>query len=192
MYFVWRNNRALSKTYMYVRHFPDDLRRKEWITGKPMTTPPKVVTFTGKDSSPTTLSDVILGEFNFPVLSPRAIAVLEKAGVDNIEYFPIKIKNWKTGELDESYKIGNIVGLIDCLDRKHAIVDTFDDGRISGLQEYSIFEDRVLPQERGKKPPLIFRLGEFRYHVLAHESVKTAFEEEKITGSQFIPPEEFA
>ena len=192
MYFVWRNNPALSKTYMYVRQFPGDLRRKDWITGKPMTSPPKVVTFIGKDSSPTTLSDVIVGEFNFPVLSPRAIAVLEKTGVDNIEYFPIKIKNWKTGELDKSYKIANIIGLIYCLDKEHSKLRTFDDGEVKALQRYTIFEDKVLPQERGKKAPLIFRLGEFCYHVLAHESVKTAFEKEKITGSEFIAPEKFA
>jgi hypothetical protein len=192
MYFVWRSNAALSKTYMYVRQLPSDLRHQDWITGNSVTNQPKVATLTGKNDSPTTLSDVIVGEFNFPVLSPKAIAVLEKTGVDNIEYFPIKIKNWQTGELDKSYKIGNIVGLIDCLDKKHATFGTFDDGEISRLQQYRIFEDKVLPQGRGKHAPLVFRLGEFRYHVLAHESVKTAFEKEKITGSEFVAPEKFA
>jgi uncharacterized protein DUF1629 len=192
MYFVWRSNAALSNTYMYVPQLPSDLRHKDWITGEPVTNDPKVATLTGKDDSPTTLSDVIVGGFNFPVLSPNAISVLETTGVDNIEYFPIKIKNWKTGELDKSYKIANIVGLVYCLDKEHATFRTFDDGEIRALQHYRILEDKILPKGRGKKAPLIFRLGEFRYHVLAHESVKTAFEKEKITGSEFIAPKEFA
>jgi hypothetical protein len=192
MYFVWSSNPDLSKTYMYVRELPTDLRHKDWITGESVTNQPKVATLTGKRDSPTTLSDVIVGEFDFPVLSPKAISVLERTGVDNIEYFPIKIKNWKTGELDKSYRIANIVGLVYCLDRQHATFTTFDDGEISALQQYRILEDKILPNGRGKKAPLIFRLGEFRYHVLAHESVKTAFEKEKITGSEFIAPEKFA
>jgi hypothetical protein len=194
MYFVWQSNAALSKKYMYVRKAPNELRPKGWTTGKALVKEPTIVTLTGSETSPTTLSDVILGGFHIPVLSPQAVSVLQDAGVDNIQYFPINIRNWETGELNQSYKIANIIGLVNCLDRKHATVTTFpeDKNEISWLQEYRIFEDRIAPRGGGKKAPLVFRLGEFRDHVLAHESVKTAFEKAGITGSKFEPPETFA
>jgi hypothetical protein len=177
---------------MYVRELPREVHHKEWITGKPMVKPPKVATLTGKSDSPPTPSDVIVGEFNIPVLSAKAISVLEEAGVDNIEYFPVKIKDWDTGKIDNSYKIANIIGLIDCLDREHATLRTFDDGEVSSLRRYKLLEQKIVHSDRKKDPPLVFRLGEFRYHVLAHESVKAAFEKNGVTGSEFVPTERFA
>jgi hypothetical protein len=128
------------------------------------------------------------------VLSPRAVSVLEKAGVDNLQYFPIHIKNRETGELEQSYKIVNVVGLVYCLDKKRATFTTFahDESKISWLQQYSIFEDMIQPISPSQEKPLIFRLGEFRSHVLAHESIKTTFGKQRITGSEFIPPEDVA
>ena len=194
MYFVWSSDAGLSDSYMYVNKAPDGLNYDTWITGEPLVKPPPVVTLVGDSDSPTTLSDMILTQFELPILSPRAISVLEKTGVDNIQYFPINIKNRQTGELEKSYQIANIVGLVDCLDKKHATYNTSprDENTILLLQQYRILEDKILPKGSGKKTPLIFRLGEFPFHVLAHESVKTAFEKENITGSEFIAPEKFA
>jgi hypothetical protein len=194
MYFVWRSNAALSKKYMYVRDDPPELDQGDWITGKPMLTKPPVMTMTGKESSPSAPSDIVLGGFNLPVLSPRAIAVLDRIGVDNLEYFSIRLRNWETGAIDQSYKIANVLGLVNCLDRNHATYNVFpdDETKISWLQKYRILEDRIPSAGRGKKPLLLFRLGEFPYHVLAHESVKAAFEGEGLTGSKFVPPEMFA
>src|SRR5262249_59683198 len=113
---------------------------------------------------------------------PKAITVLEEMGVDNLEYFPVQIKHKKAKDVEKSYRVANVVGKIDCLDKKHAKFTTFpDEDEISYLSKYKIFEDKIQPKA-GKKPPLVFRLGEFTYHVLAHESVKKAFEKAGLSG----------
>ena len=192
MYFVWSSDAELSDSYMYVSKAPNGLNYTAWVTGEALVKEPPVATLIGDTDSPTKLSDMILTQFELPILSPRAVSVLEKLGADNIQYFPVTIKNWQTGDLEKSYRIANIVGLVNCLDKKHATFNTFpeDENKISWLQQYRILEDKI--PVKGRKTPLVFRLGEFPFHVLAHKSVKTAFEKERITGSQFIAPEEFA
>jgi hypothetical protein len=194
MYFVWRSDAGLADSYMYISDVPVALDHEEWITGGPLLTQPPVVTLIGDSDSPATLSDVILTQFQLPVLSPRAVSVLEKLGVDNIQYFPINLKHRQAKRVDSSYQIANIVGLVYCLDKKHATFNPspLNENEILWLQQYRILEDQVLHKDAGKKAPLIFRLGEFPFHVLAHESVKAAFDKEKLTGSEFIAPEQFA
>ena len=177
---------------MYVGRRPDGLRPAKWITGEALLKQPPVLILIGDDDSPTILSDVILTSFDIPILSPKAISVLDKSGVNNIQYFPVLIKNWQNSEIEKSYKIANIVGLVYCLDRTNSTYNTFpEDDDISWLQQYSIFIEKILPIPPNKNKPLIFRLGEFSYHILVHETIKTAFEKEGITGSEFICPEDY-
>lgn len=189
MYLIWQADIALTEKYFYANQVPRGLKTRAWKTGEEMLKPPPTYTLTWDGKSPNKLSDVVLTEL--PVWSPKVISVLEGMGVDNIQYFSIDIETGKGGEVEKSYKIPNILGLINCLDRKHAKFETFDDGELSWLERYRVLEDKIKPLGKGKKPPLVFRLGEFRSHVLAHESIKKAFEANGITGAEFIPPEKF-
>jgi hypothetical protein len=193
MYFVWESNAHLSDDFLYVTEAPDGLNQGDWIRGKGLLAKPATVTLVGDSDSPATLSDMILTQFELPVLSPRAISTLADIGVDNIEYFPINIKRPKVKGLEQSYRIGNIVGLVFCLDKRHATFDTFPDNpnKIMSLEQYHILEEKVTGAGPGKKTPLVFRLGEFSYHVLAHESVKSAFEKQKLTGALFTDPAKY-
>ena len=193
MYYVWRSNNELYNKYMHVSEEPDELEYGDWITGNALPKPPPLMTLSGDDDTPNTISDMILTGFNLPILSPKAISVLDKLGVNNIEYFPIQITNSENSEIEKSYKIANIIGLINCLDKSKSNYTTFpEDDDISWLDQYSIFEDKILPITPNENNPLIFRLGEFAYHVLVHEKIKSAFEDEGITGAKFISPEDYA
>jgi hypothetical protein len=191
MYFVWQSDAKLYDDFMYVSRTPDGLNHGEWTRGERFLAKPKMFTLAGDSKYASTLSDMVLTQFELPVLSPRAISTLEDLGADNLEYFPINIKRPKVTAVVKSFKIANIVGRIDCLDKNHAIFETFSSNpnKISSLRQYRIIEDRIAEAAAGNKPPLIFRLGEFSYHALAHESVKKAFEKQKLTGAMFTPPE---
>jgi len=192
MYFVWRSDTGLADTFMHVGKRPEGFKPAKWKTGRAFVKNPPVMTLVGDDESPMVLSDVILTGFNVPILSPKAVSVLEGVGVHNLQYFPVIIKNSQTGELDKSYKIINVVGLVFCLDRENSVFKTFpEDDDISWLERYSIFEDKVVSTSSSNDAPLLFRLGEFRYHVLVHEYIQDAFEKDGITGSEFIPPKDF-
>jgi hypothetical protein len=191
MYLIWRADIALTKDYFYANQVPPGLKTRAWKTGDEMLKPPPTYTLAWDGKSPTNLSDVVLTQSQLPIWSPKVVSVLEGMGVDNIQYFSIDIETGKGGAVEKSYKIPNIIGLISCLDRKHAKFETFDDGEISWLERYRLLEDKIKPLGKTKKPPLVFRLSEFPSHVLAHDSIVKAFEKNGITGSEFIPTEKF-
>ena len=191
MYFVWRSDVTQYQDFMFVSRSPDGLNHGEWIRGERLATKPKAFTLVGDSKYASALSDMTLTQFQLPVLSPRAVSTLDEMGIENVEYFPVNIKRPKVTAVEKSYKIANIVGRIDCLDKDHAIFETFsaNPNKLSSLRQYRILEDRIVEAAAGNKPPLIFRLGEFSYHALVHESVKKAFEKQKLTGAMFTPPE---
>jgi hypothetical protein len=191
MYFVWQSDVALYEDFMFVSRSPDGLNTGDWIRGERLVTKPKAVTLVGDSKYASALSDMVLTQFQLPVLSPRAITTLEDLGIENVEYFPVNIKRPKITAVEKSYKIANIVGRIDCLDKNHAIFATFsaDPNKIRSLRQYRILEDKIADAAAGGRPPLIFRLGEFSYHALVHDSVKNAFEKQKLTGAKFTPTE---
>ena len=192
MYLIWRSDTGLADKFMHIGKRPKGFKPAKWKTGRVFLKDPPVITLEGDDDSPVTLSDVILTGFNVPILSTRAISALKEVGVNNIQYYPVNIKNPQTGELEKSYKIINVVGLISCLDRKNSIFKTFpEDDDIAWLERYSIFEDKIISNSECNDAPLLFRLGEFRYHVLVHDKIKDNFEKNRITGSEFIRPEDF-
>jgi hypothetical protein len=191
MHFVWQSDVTLYEDFMFVSRSPDGLNHGEWIRGERLATKPKAFTLVGDSKYASALSDMVLTQFQLPVLSPRAVETLHDLGIENIECFPVTIKRPKVTAAEKSYKIVNIVGLINCLDKSHAIFETFsaNPNKLSSLRQYRILEDRIAETASGKKPPLIFRLGEFPYHALVHESVKEAFEQRQLTGAKFTPPE---
>src|SRR5262245_46799855 len=132
MYLIWRADIGLTKKYFYSNQVPPGLKTRDWKTGEEMLKPPATYTLTWDGKSPNKLSDVVLTQSQLQIWSPKTISVLEGIGVDNIQYFSIDIDTGKRGEVEKSYKIANILGLISCLDRKHAKFETFpDDPEIS-------------------------------------------------------------
>lgn len=191
MYFVWESDAKLYDEYLYVSVVPDELTYGDWITGERLLTTPRVATLVGDPHYASTLSDMVLTQFELPVLSPRAISTLESIGVDNIEYFPINIKRPKVKTVETSYKIANVIGLVYCLDKDHATFKTFaaNPDKLKILRQYRVFAEKIAAAGSGKKAPLVFRLGEFSEHLLVHESVKAAFEKGKLTGAKFTATE---
>jgi hypothetical protein len=179
----------LSKKYLFVRAVPKGLKHSAWTTGKALASTPTLPPLEAMSASPPTSSDMLLTQFQLPILSVRALATLTEAGVDNLESFPLRIEHRKLRAPETTHRIVNIVGVVKCLDRKRAKIQTFDDGEISWLERYRILDRDVFP--KAKKAPRVFRLGEFRHHVLVHESVKDAFEKAGLTGAAFIAPEKF-
>ena len=114
MYLIWRSDSDLSEKFMHIGKKPKGFIPTRWKTGRAFQQDPPVITLEGDDDSPETLSDVILTGFNVPILSTRAISALKEVGVNNLQYYPVNIKNPQTKELDKSYKIVNVVGLNIC------------------------------------------------------------------------------
>jgi hypothetical protein len=190
MYYVWQKDLTLDEEYAFFSDEPAGFDFTHWISGEPMVSP-QAIELVGDTDSPTTLSDVLLTGFQLQVFSPRLVSLLADVGIENVQYLPISIVNHETREVETSYQIANIVGAIDCLDLNNAVHAR---SRSSG-NILRVFKFRLLPEKivalPGRQPPLLFRLGEFKQHLLAHESVKQACQKAGITGLNFVPPEKY-
>jgi uncharacterized protein DUF1629 len=192
MYYVMQRDTRLAGKYVYFGDEPDGYDGDQWRTGTEMKPPPPTMTLVSQDDRTTKLSDMLLNAADLQVYSPKLVATLTAAGVDNIQYFPITIVHGKKSKSHADYKVANIIGLISCVDIGHSNVSYFRGSKdIQSIEEFKILEDRIVPLKGKKSRPLIFRLGESEFIVLAHESIKKAFEKDGITGARFIPTEQF-
>jgi len=193
MYYVWDSNADLDEDFSYFSNEPEKFDANLWISGKKISDYSEIIELTGDEDSPTKLSDLLLTDFQLQVFSRNLINLFNDLKIENIQYFPVRIFNHETGGVDESYKIANIEGLIDCLDIENSIYKRSKrSGNLLRVAKFKIVEEKIIPVRSSKNKPFIFRLGEFPRLIIVHETVKKACEDRNITGVEFISPEEYA
>jgi hypothetical protein len=192
MYYVMQRETESAGKYVYFAEEPSGYDGDSWRTGSLMAPAAEPMTLVAQDERTNKLSDMLLNAADLQVYSPKLVASLTAAGVDNIQYFPITILDAATGKTREDYRVANILGKIACVDLENSNVRYFRGSKdIRSVEEFSLLEDRIKPLAGQKKAPLLFRLGELEFLLIAHESVKDALERDGITGVKFTPTKEF-
>lgn len=98
-----------------------------------------------------------------PIMSKRFLALLEEAGVDNLQTFPAVVKSKVNGDVWEGYFAVNILGLIQCADLgKSTYTEIFP-----GSFEF----DELAIDASLAKDALLFRLQESPSTIIMHKSV---------------------
>lgn len=193
MYYVLQMDMGRTAKFIYFRKPPTGYDDALLRAGESVKVGPSNLVLTAEDEKPTALSDLLLAPSDMLVMSPKLISCLSDLGVGNLQYFPIRLVDKKRGKTTDDYRLANVVGSIPCLDVDHSVVKRFPTSdRYRVVEQFSLLEDRITPLPGTKAKPLIFRLDEFKYHVLAHEAVKAACENAKITGIEFVPTSEYA
>jgi len=117
------------------------------------------------------------------MFSSRLIDILNKQGVDNIQYFNANTIYEPTGE-QYNYKIANVLGIISGLDMDKSDVILSRKGNVLEIEKMVLDEEKMQGHN-------IFRLQESIMHIVVHKTIKEAIEAEKLTGFMFVPDEEF-
>ena len=191
MYYVWKSDLNLVDRFSYFKDDPVGLDMDLLRSGEKITSNLPICDFVTDKSYPTDLSDLLLTGYELHVISPRLVQVFYSLSMENVQYFPTRIKNHETGEIIDNYKILNVIGSINCLDLEHSeFARSRRSGNLTELARYKIIEENVLSYS-GEEPPLVFRLGKFEWHLLVGERFKEACESEGITGCEFTSTEEF-
>lgn len=128
--------------------------------------------------------DLVVFKHRCVAHSQKLRKVLRDVGVDNIDYYPLRIINVMTGEVSQSYKAANILDVIHCIDPKGSDLEIDDENP----QNIWYINCLALIQER-LGDSLLFRLGERLTTVIVHRDVKEAIEGAAITGALFLPAE---
>lgn len=138
------------------------------------------------DSQGVLTDNLIAAGVNGLVFSRRLREVLSHAGVGNIQYFPLVIRNPNDGSATDDYMVANIIGRISCLDRARSVLETDPDRpeRIEFIESLAIDEARTYSLE-------LFRLDEKSEIIVVSKRVKQACEQARITGVRFYAPVDF-
>lgn len=131
--------------------------------------------------------DFVWTTFPGLVVSAKFRKTLEGAGVDNVDYYPVRIVNEKTGKVHQEYFAANVLGSAACMDMDNS---QFAPSLINPALVQSIDELRL---DSARFPDFkLFRLAECSTLVLADESIKKAAEKAKLRGVAFIPADGYS
>lgn len=130
--------------------------------------------------------DLVIHRRRCLVHSAALIDTLRRAGVDSIDYFPLRLVNDQTGTVLRTHHVANLLDVVFCLDREQSELEVDDEepNEIWSIDKMKLIDDRL-----GES--LMFRLGEMREIVIVHESVKQAVERAGLSGPVFLPVDGF-
>ena len=191
MYYVWQKNKKLVGESAHFDDDPDGYELTDWVSGDRKTNLPKL-TLTTNSEYESKLTDLLLTRFDLQVYSKKLVDILNVCGVNNVDYYPVKIIKHDTGEEIDTYQAANIVGKVACLDENNSKCRySSKTGAIQGLKKFRLNEESIKSKSEIGSEPLLFRLGEFKYVILAHEIIKNRIEDEGVTGVKFVKPENY-
>ena len=192
MYFVLKSDQSLASSHAYFSNDPVGFESTAWISGSEFLIPPPRLSLVPDEDSAQTFTDLLLTMFNLFVVSQRLVRLFKQMGLQNLRYYPVDIQDQDGKDIITGYHAVQVIGTCECLDQANADLMFSDyDQSILSVETFSIIEDNIKPFEGFEEKPLIFRLKEFPYIVLAHESIKIECERIGITGMNFIPPEKY-
>lgn len=122
---------------------------------------------------------------NVPLMSRRLKECLESAGVDNVKFHAITLRNTETGQTYEYFAF-NLIGLVDAVDLGKTTM-TSQDGDFTGD---TVISDLCVDDTKARGL-LMFRLKQKFSVILVHRKVMDALERAAITSVKFILPEDF-
>jgi hypothetical protein len=185
-YFVWESRRSDLNTAL-VSEFPLTFKEHgvSFLTGRRFLSPlPELEMRIPPVSDGVPTDDLVVFTWRCIGHSSRLMGVLRQAGVDNIDYHPLRIVRDMTGEVYRTHRAANILDVIFCIDREKSnlYIDDEDPYHLWFIDRLALIEERL-------GDALCFRLGERPSTVVVHRRVKEAVEAAGMTGPVFLPAE---
>lgn len=189
-YFVMRPAPTIesesAQGYMEIEDWDDVDGFEDWGRGTLAQQKPsnpveiKAVPHDGYTGLPDELQDA-----SVPLMSKSLKEAIEAAGVDNVRFLPITLRNTETGTAYEYFAF-NLVGLVAAADASKSKMFSFDGDFVGDTQIHDLEIDDSLAHGL-----LMFRLKEDFSAIIVHKSVKEAIERRKIPTVKFVRPEEY-
>jgi hypothetical protein len=118
------------------------------------------------------------------IFSNRFVEFLDKAGIDNIQYYELEIEITQTGERYADYMVANLLDVVDCIDKEKSEL-IYEDGEIDEVDKL-VLDPRRIPANLH-----IFRLAGLLPLVIVSDDFKKTIESYGFTGFVFQDPAEY-
>ncbi len=154
---------------------PEDLDPVDWIQGKKLLPRQNPVPLMLHGASGDTEQLADIGSGLFTVCSTRLRSVLTDSGVDNIDYFPVRLEHSESGRRRDDYLLVNILGLVKAVDVANSTIIPGRGNLPGKLRQFTI-DERLA----GNLP--LFRLAESPRLIVIEGAIKAAIEAANLNG----------
>lgn len=142
----------------------------------------KVPVFKYDSTEGEVMSDYIANAHRWLIVSNTFSKYINETTVKSrIQYLPVKIIDMFGNEEKESYKVANLLDVVDALDLEHSTYDVFEleDEKIISVEKYALKAREVGESD-------IFRLKDDTIPIFVSEKVKKIIEENALSGFAFL------
>jgi len=120
-----------------------------------------------------------------PLMSARMKEAIESAGVDNIKFLGVTLRNPATEETYDYFAF-NLIGLVSAADFSQSQITSHDGDFVGDSQVHNLVLD-----ESKTRGLLMFRMKEKFSTILVHRKVREAIEKRGINTVGFMAPEDY-
>ena len=142
----------------------------------------KVPIFQYNSTEGDVISDYMANVYRWLIVSDTFSNYINETTVkSHIQYLPVKIIDTFSNEKNESYKVANLLDLVDALDLEHSTYDVFEleDEKIISVEKYALKAMEVQGLD-------MFRLRDDTIPIFVSEKVKKVIEENTLSGFAFL------
>lgn len=128
------------------------------------------------------MSDYVANMYRWLIVSSNFCTLINKIIPNtNIQYLPIKLMDTTNGIENETYKVANILNVIDALDLENSQYDVFElgDEKIVSVKKYALRNAVIEGHD-------IFRLKNDTIPIFISEKIKDMIEKNKLLGFAFL------
>lgn len=128
------------------------------------------------------MSDYVANVYRWFIVSSDFCNLIDKVvSGANIQYLSVKLVDTISNIVNETYKVANILDLVDALDLEHSQYDEFelDDENIISVEKYALKKTEVKEHD-------IFRLKSDTIAIFISERIKELIEENGLLGFDFL------
>ena len=170
-----------------VMDVPDSINPLEWIQGKPVKHPGENLILDLSKDSGNYIGDITSGLVT--IFHDELKEALDKIEVDNIEYYPIRLRNSYTKKTEGGHWLVNIIGCYDCVDLEKSKIRRSD----SDIDENDFEILSLVIDETKTKGAKIFRLYNDPTLMIINQELKDYFDEtDMLVGVDLIQTEMYS
>ncbi|MFP2930627.1 imm11 family protein [Pyxidicoccus sp. 3LG] len=117
------------------------------------------------------------------IVSEKVKRVIEGQGVDNCEFFSLKMLDHKGKVASKEHYVCNVLGSEDAMDmeRSEVVMDSILPTEVAFIHKLILKREAISPKAR------IFRIQNKLAELLLHDSLYQALQKEGVTGMRFFP-----
>lgn len=163
-----------------------DYDEDDFKTGKEILNWPSGIFFKANQKKYDGISDDALqNAYMVPVYSKKLVDDLTNAGIDGIQYLPVKVLDFKE-EVQNTFYIANFVNYVEAFDFSKSNYNRFSEdfpnpnvrGAIAGVKKFVLLKEKLIGFD-------VIRLKEYNQRFFVSEKFVDVFEKNNFTGYSF-------